>query len=98
MVLGLLLWFIWANNAEVTVAFPFRLGTLSSTLGLVILLSAAVGSIVTALTMTLILTIRRSRTLANRPAGDEAMPLPDDRPPPDYAAKASEPAPDDNWP
>ena len=26
MVLGLMLWFIWANNAPVTVSFPFRLG------------------------------------------------------------------------
>ena len=28
VVLGLMLWFIWANNAPVTVAFPFGLGTL----------------------------------------------------------------------
>src|SRR5262252_1732122 len=45
MVLGLMLWFIWANNAPVTVSFPFRLGTLTSTTGLVILLSALVGSV-----------------------------------------------------
>ena len=44
MVLGLMLWFIWANNQAVTVAFPFRLGSLSSSLGLVILASALVGA------------------------------------------------------
>src|SRR5580704_1415021 len=44
MVLGLMLWFIWANNAKVTVFFPFGLGTYESRLGLIILLSALVGS------------------------------------------------------
>src|SRR4029079_15250116 len=48
-VLGLMLWFIWANDATVTVAFPFGLGKWTSTTGLVILLSALVGSVVTAL-------------------------------------------------
>ena len=38
-----MLWFIWANDTPVTVAFPFRLGHLDSTLGVVILLSAIVG-------------------------------------------------------
>ena len=27
VLLGLMLWFIWANDAAVTVAFPFGLGT-----------------------------------------------------------------------
>src|SRR5579871_941850 len=82
MVLGLMLWFIWANNAEVTVAFPFGLGTLKSTTGLVILLSALVGSIVTALAMTLVFyawgRVNAPATRANE--GEEAA-LPDDRPP-----------------
>ena len=47
LVLGLMLWFIWANNEPVTVAFPFRLGQLTSTVGVVILLSALVGSVAT---------------------------------------------------
>ena len=44
MVLGLLLWFIWANNEQVTVAFPFRLGKVTSSVGVIILTSALVGS------------------------------------------------------
>jgi uncharacterized integral membrane protein len=96
MVLGLMLWFIWANNEPVTVAFPFRLGSLSSSLGLVILLSALVGAIVTALTMTLIYTVKRRKSLRLR-GGDEAPDLPVDRPPSDYAAKTTEGFPDSHW-
>ena len=43
ILLGLMLWFISANDAQVTVAFPFGLGKLNSTIGMVILLSALVG-------------------------------------------------------
>ena len=75
MVLGLMLWFIWANDAAVTVAFPFGLGTLESTTGLVILLSALVGSVMTALTMTLVLAWRRVRSGGTRTADDEDTPL-----------------------
>jgi uncharacterized integral membrane protein len=96
MVLGLMLWFIWANNEPVTVAFPFRLGSLSSSLGLVILLSALVGAIVTALTMTLVYTVKRRKSLRLR-GGDEPQDLPEDRPPSDYAAKTTEGFPDSHW-
>src|SRR3954453_12096325 len=61
ILLGLMLWFIWANDAKVTVAFPFGLGTLTSTTGVVILLSALVGSLVTILITTLVITVRRLR-------------------------------------
>ena len=97
MVLGLMLWFIWKNNSPVKVAFPFGLGTLNSSLGLVILLSALVGSIATALTMTLVYAWRRVRSGDPRSADDEYRPLPDDRPPSDYASKASEQPPDGDW-
>ena len=97
VVLGLMLWFIWANNAAVTVAFPFGLGKLTSTTGLVILLSALVGSVATALTMTLIYAWARVHTPGAKPH-DEEGPLADDRPPADYAAKASEAAPEHPWP
>ncbi|SIO61012.1 Uncharacterized integral membrane protein [Singulisphaera sp. GP187] len=96
MVLGLMLWFIWANNQPVTVAFPFRLGSLSSSLGLVILLSALVGAIVTALTMTLVYTVKRRKSLRLR-GGDEGSELPDDRPPADYAAKTTEGFSESQW-
>src|ERR1700712_3189339 len=62
VVLGLILWFILTNNERVTIAFPFGLGRFQSTTGLVILLSAMVGSLATALLMTLIWALRRSRT------------------------------------
>src|SRR5258707_3496245 len=84
-VLGLMLWFIWANDATVTVAFPFVLGTWKSTTGLVILLSALVGSVMTALAMTLFFTLRRAQAPKNAKGDDEVAPLPDDRPPADYA-------------
>ncbi|GAC1449576.1 MAG: hypothetical protein NVSMB9_33510 [Isosphaeraceae bacterium] len=98
MVLGLILWFIWANRDPVRVAFPFGLGQLNSTLGLVILLSALVGSVATALTATLLYTWRRVQTSGTRSTDDESDALHDDRPPLDYAAKASEIPPERNWP
>jgi uncharacterized integral membrane protein len=96
-VLGLMLWFIWANNAAVTVAFPFGLGSVTSTTGLVILSSALVGSVATALTMTLWQTWRRVQTGRPKTADDFDRPLPDDRPPSDYAAKASDAPLDRDW-
>jgi len=96
-VLGLMLWFIWANDASVTVAFPFGLGTWKSTTGLVILLSALVGSVMTALAMTLLFTLRRAQASPkNAKADDEVAPLPDDRPPSDYA-KTTEGFPESRW-
>jgi uncharacterized integral membrane protein len=97
LVLGLLLWFIWANNEKVTVAFPFRLGTLQSTTGMIILLSALVGSVATALTMTVAFAWHRVRSGSTRADDMETNPLPDDRPPADYAAKASEETRDADW-
>lgn len=98
MVLGLMLWFIWANNTDVTVSFPFGLGKPSSTLGLVILLSAMVGSIATALTITVVQALRRVWGSAARTSDEEATKLSEDRPPPNYAAKASEVSPENLWP
>lgn len=97
MVLGLMLWFIWANNTEVTVAFPFGLGKYNSTLGLIILLSALVGSVVTGLTMTLIFAVKKVSFGTKSEADEAESALPDDRPPADYAAKASEVPPDHKW-
>jgi uncharacterized integral membrane protein len=94
-VLGLMLWFIWANDTKVTVQFPFGLGVLTSTTGLVILLSALVGSAVTALAMTVVFTLRQARSASAsagasasaKPEDETATTLPDDLPPPNYAAK-----------
>ena len=62
ILLGLMLWFIWANDEPVTVAFPFGLGKLTSTTGIVILLSALVGSVMTILATTVFFAVRRLRS------------------------------------
>lgn len=93
-ILGLILWFVWANNTEVTVAFPFHLWTVKSTAGLLILVSAAVGSVVTALALTLIIALRQIQQTGGRAADEPQDTLAEDRPPPGYAAKASEAPPD----
>ena len=62
VLLGLMLWFVWANDAAVTVAFPFRLGHLNSSVGVVILLSAMLGSLMTFLVMTVVLAVRKIRS------------------------------------
>jgi len=96
MLLGLMLWFIWANDAQVTVAFPFGLGKLTSTAGVVILLSALVGSVATILVTTIVIAlkrVRRTQTSQDQPTlQDQPKPtnLPADRPPRDYAAKTTE--------
>ena len=97
MVLGLMLWFIWANNAEVTVALPFGLGMYQSTVGRIILLSALVGSVVTALSMTLIFALKKVSFGTKTDAEEAEAFLPEDRPPADYAAKASDIPPKQPW-
>jgi uncharacterized integral membrane protein len=97
VLLGLMLWFIWANGDQVTVAFPFGLGKLTSTTGVVILTSALVGSAMTILVTTLIFAIRRIRstqTPHDRPNPPETAA---DRPPADYAAKTTEGFPNAHW-
>jgi uncharacterized integral membrane protein len=97
ILLGLMLWFILANNDQVTVKFPFGLGKLTSSTGIVILMSALVGSVATILVTTVIFAIRRLRS-AQAP---HDLPNPgdpkDDRPPPDYAAKTTEGFPNSHW-
>jgi uncharacterized integral membrane protein len=91
VVAGLLLWFVWANSQKVTISFPFRLGNIESTLGLVILLSALVGSILTAVGMTLFWAIRKARLDRDEaPEKPSRTPIDDDLPPPDYAAKTGD--------
>ncbi len=96
MLLGLMLWFIWANDARVTVAFPFGLGQLNSSVGVIILLSALMGSVATILVTTVVIALRRVRrtqtpqdhpTSHNQPKPTN---LTADRPPRDYAAKTTE--------
>jgi hypothetical protein len=86
-----MLWFVLTNNEQVTIAFPFGLGAFQSTTGLVILLSAMVGSLATALTMTLIWALRRGRLdHEDEPDRPSRTPIDDDLPPPDYAAKTGD--------
>src|SRR4051812_19538933 len=91
-VLGLMLWFVLTNNEQVTIAFPFGLRNFQSTTRLVFLLSSMVGSVVTALTMTLIWAIRRARVDRDGASAElpGKSPIVDDLPPPNYAAKTGE--------
>jgi len=90
IVLGLILWFVVTNNERVTIAFPFGLGNFRSTTGLVILLSALVGSLATALALTVYWAIRKARAEPDDPPPPGRSPVVDDLPPPDYAAKTGE--------
>lgn len=97
ILLGVMLWFIWANGDPVTVAFPFGLGKLSSTTGIVILLSALVGSVLTILATTVVFALRRLKGgAAPQDASNPGDPT-SDRPPPDYAAKTTEGFPNAHW-
>jgi uncharacterized integral membrane protein len=91
VVVGLLLWFVLTNNQDVSIAFPFGLGLYKSTTGLVILLSALVGSVLTAVGMTLFWAIRKARIDRDEaPEKPSKTPIDDDLPPPDYAAKTGD--------
>jgi uncharacterized integral membrane protein len=96
-VLGLMLWFVVINDTQVTVYFPFRMGQISSRLGLVLLLAGMAGSALTAVTMALVLAVRRHRATGADTAGAESSAHDDDRPPADYAVKAKEGFPDAPW-
>ena len=97
ILLGLMLWFIWANDASVSVAFPFRLGHLDSALGVVILLSAVVGSLMTVLILTVVRTARKIRGPQSSSVSQNPNEVVEDRPPPDYAAKTTEGFPNAPW-
>ncbi len=97
LVLGLLLWFIWANNATVTVAFPFRMGQVNSSVGVIILASALVGSVATLLVTTLYFAIRARRSARSADSHEKGRPD-DDLPPPDYAAKTGDGLSGSRWP
>src|SRR6516165_9854733 len=86
VLLGLMLWFISANHDQVTVAFPFGLGKLTSTTGVVILLSALVGSLATILVTTVIFAIRKMRRTQTPQDHPNPTEVAQDRPPADYAA------------
>ncbi|HKI18007.1 MAG TPA: DUF1049 domain-containing protein [Isosphaeraceae bacterium] len=90
VLLGLILWFIWANSAPAIVKFPFGLGAYTSTVGVVILLTALVSSIATILVVTLILALKRIRGAHSAPEPPHRAEQPGDHPPPDYAAKTTE--------
>jgi uncharacterized integral membrane protein len=97
VLLGLMLWFIAVNNKQVTVAFPFGLGELNSTTGIVILLSALVGSLATILVTTVIFAVRRIRRTQTPQDPAKPTEFVADRPPPDYAAKTAEGFSNAHW-
>jgi uncharacterized integral membrane protein len=97
VLLGLMLWFIMVNHEQVTVQFPFGMGKLTSTTGIVILLSALVGSLATILITTVILAIRRVRRVHNPQDPPKTTEVAADRPPTDYAAKTREGFSNAHW-
>ena len=96
-VLGLTLWFIMMNNTAVEVRFPFGFGPWNTTSGVAILLGAVAGSILTALVVTIVLTMKRFRHSSDRSDDADSSEIPEDRPPSDYASKTKEGFPDSNW-
>jgi uncharacterized integral membrane protein len=97
VVLGVMLWFIMVNHEQVTVHFPFGLGTLTSTSGIVMLLSALVGSLATILVTTVIFAIRRMRRAHNPQDPPKTTDAVAERPPTDYAAKTREGFSNAHW-
>lgn len=102
MILGLILWFIWINHTPVTVYFPFGLGAIESTSGVVILLSMLVGVILSALSVAVFVAVRQIKKPTpppEEPSRPEKPPgvLDDDLPPPGYAARTDEGFPGAGW-
>ncbi len=97
VVLGVMLWFIMVNHEQVTVHFPFGFGTLTSTSGIVMLLSALVGSIATILVTTVIFAIRRMRRGQSPQNPPKTTEVAAERPPADYAAKTREGISNAHW-
>lgn len=95
VVIGVLLWFILINSQSVKVHFPFGLGNPEAPIGLIVLISAAAGSLATVLIMTLLRALGRYRP-ASRPP-EPGLPLPSDRPPADYGARTPEGFTDARW-
>ncbi len=87
ILLGLMLWFIVMNGTTVQVWFPFGFGPLTTTSGVAILLGAVAGSVVTALLLTVFLTLRKWNPSSGRIDDADPAAIPEDRPPTDYAAK-----------
>lgn len=96
VLVGVLFWFIVTNNQPVTVHLPFGFGQLGSSVGVIVLASAAVGSAATALIMTLVWALRRYRPLTKR-SFEPSQTIDEDRPPDDYAAHTSEGFSDAPW-
>jgi uncharacterized integral membrane protein len=93
---GVLFWFIVTNNQAVTVHLPFGLGQVASTVGVIVLASAAVGSVATALILTLVWALRRYRPSAKTPF-EPTQTIASERPPDDYAAHTAEGFSDAPW-
>jgi uncharacterized integral membrane protein len=97
VVLGVMLWFVMVNHEQVTVHFPFGLGTLTSTSGVVMLLSALVGAVATVLVQMVVIAIRRVRRMHNPEPPPKSAEALADRPPADYAAKTREGFSNAHW-
>jgi uncharacterized integral membrane protein len=92
--LGVVLWFILINRDPVTVTFPFRLGQIAGTSGIVILFGACAGSLVTLMILAVYLALRHRK---DHPEAYDRDELSGDRPPSDYASKTGEGFSDAPW-
>ena len=97
VVLGLLFWFIASNNEKVTIIFPFGLGSFPSTTGVVILLSALVGSVITAMILTLVWATRFTKSNRTDDTPIKSKIEDDELPPPNYAAKTGDGLETETW-
>jgi len=97
VLLGVMLWFIWANSAPAPVKFPFGLGEYTSTVGVVMILTALVSSVATILVLTLIFALKRIRAPQSAQEQSHRTEQPGDRPPPNYAAKTTEGFSNAHW-
>ena len=90
---GVILWFIWANRQPVAVAFPFGLGTVQSSAGILILTSVLGGAVAGALTATAWLAWRKAKSTQDRAASTSNGAAARAKVDPDLEGDDDEPAP-----
>ena len=100
IVVGVVVSFLWTNKREVDVNFPF-VGTITSYLGIVMMVSAALGAGLTWMVMTFRFSIQQARqdqaetTLATEPADDESKRAESPEPPANQALASFNNSPHD---
>ena len=86
VVLGLVASFVWSNNEPVKISFPLVRLEISSTSGLVMLVSAALGAGATWLVLTFRLAVQSAREQKLRSAEQPGKPQQESQPSPQVSA------------